>query len=65
MSRTYKAGEQIACPHCGQLQEDVVEDYVIPGKTGPSSAAVENCFECGDDFEVSYLGDGIYSVKVL
>jgi hypothetical protein len=60
---TYQKGQKIKCPHCGQEQEEPVEDFVIPGRTGPESMTSNECFECTEEFDVEYVGNDTYQVS--
>lgn len=57
-----KADEMFKCPHCGEEQEAVVEDYAIPGRTGEASRAKERCWECDKFFYVENNEDGTCTV---
>ena len=63
MSTRLKGGDKFTCPNCGQEQDDHVEDYVVPNKTGEVSVGVDECFECGVAFEVAHVGIGAYEVR--
>lgn len=59
----FKEGQKLICPQCGSEQEELVDDYIIPGKTGAASACVDNCSECHASFEVECTGSGDYVVR--
>lgn len=64
MATTLKTGDELRCPHCGELQEGPVEDFTIPGRIGvASSGAPEQCWNCDKFFQVTYLGHGRYEVE--
>lgn len=65
MTLRYKKGEKIFCPECGELQDDFVEDYVIPGEVGSASITEEECYECSRHFQVEYLGNGEFAVHEI
>lgn len=44
--------ELVKCPHCGKDQEEPVQDFVIPGKTGEASIANNDCIWCDKNFFV-------------
>lgn len=62
---TLHSGVKLICPHCLSEQEDNVENYVIPGKTGRASAAVDECWKCNGVFEVVTQADGSFEVEKL
>lgn len=55
-------GEQVACPHCRKVQEEKVEDYVVPGRVGAESEQEDECWDCGGGFSVTHLGNNRYEV---
>lgn len=59
----YKKGEKIICEKCGEKSEEPVEDFVVPGLTGPSSIEDDMCGYCDWEFTVEALPDGTYDVE--
>lgn len=60
----YRVGSEILkCPHCGEAQEDTVDDYVVPGRVGSSSATQEQCDHCDKWFEVECVASGQFTVR--
>lgn len=63
MSRLLNKGDAMVCPHCGENQDEgPVEDYVVPGATGPDSRASGDCVACFEFFTVEALPDGRFEV---
>jgi hypothetical protein len=62
MAQKLNRGDKITCWKCGQIQEDVVEDYVIPGKVGIESETEEDCHHCGAYFTVVCSAPDQYEV---
>jgi len=56
-----KKGEKVVCPYCNSVQEDPVEDFVIPGKIGTESIA--ECYDCDGIFYVTAFDDGTFEVS--
>lgn len=63
-SLTQVGGEICVCPHCLKPQENVVQDYVIPGRVGDDSAAQDECWEsaCNKPFIVKRERNLTFSV---
>lgn len=63
----YSKGDKIKCPHpeCGEEQEGVVEDFVVPGRVGGESMSEEQCGHCDEYFTVMLGKDGKYVVDVI
>lgn len=57
-----EAGERLACPHCAKMQESTVDEYVVPGRVGPSSVAKDECEHCYKPFKVECISPGIFTV---
>lgn len=62
MATLLPTGAIVHCPHCGKAQEDLVEDFVVPGCSGPSSVQRHDCNDCYRPFTVGHVGEGTYSV---
>ena len=60
-----KSGQQIHCHDCGTEQGGVVDDYVIPGRSVDGSFAIDECWNCGMEFEVGESGGGEFVVNVI
>lgn len=52
---TLSAKDMVKCPHCGKTQEEPVEDFVVPGRTGEASMTESDCIWC----------DGLFSVEAV
>lgn len=63
MTATLKRGDPVNCPHCGELQDDRVEDFVIPGLIGVASEAEEECVECYAPFTVRCVAADLFEVR--
>lgn len=57
---TLPAGSKLICPFCKTQQEDIVDDYVIPGKVGAASASSDSCYSCDAEVTVQLESDGAY-----
>lgn len=55
-------GNTATCPLCGGLQEDKIEDYVVPGFIGERSEQEHECCECKAYFTVICTGIDQYEV---
>ena len=55
--RTTNGKMKFNCPHCDAKQDDLLEDWVVPGRTGPASRTREKCYNCGKVFVVEYTGN--------
>ncbi len=64
-SVTYKAGQHPACPRCGKVQEAPVDEYVIPGRIGTSSAVEDECGWCDVNFRVERTTPETYTLTDL
>ncbi|HFS8928971.1 TPA: hypothetical protein ACH1VU_006247 [Pseudomonas aeruginosa] len=59
---TVPNGELLKCPHCSKAQESPVEDYVVPGRVGSSSATKEQCEHCDEWFTIECVAPGSFIV---
>lgn len=57
-----KSGTKLACPHCKKEQDEVVDDYVTPGKIGHESSCDDLCEHCDKPFSVTRLESGDFDV---
>lgn len=64
MSANLKADDLVHCPSCRKPQDGPAADYVIPGRTGEESKALEECIECYAPFTVLLNAAGEYVVDV-
>jgi len=55
MKTKFASGEKFPCPHCGAIQEFVIDDYAIAGRSGISSKSHEECEFCNKEFTVEKL----------
>ena len=58
----YKSGQLIVCEECNETLE-TVDDYVIPGYTGPESSSDDLCGYCDWEFSVQKDKDGTFDVE--
>jgi len=56
---TYVKGEHFKCPHCRCLNEDPVEDFVVPMRY---KASVDKCDDCEGTFSVIEYEPGKFEV---
>lgn len=59
----FASGSKFDCPHCGDRQDDVVDDCVIPGFVGAESRFVTDCIMCGGYFAVEKNDVGQFVVE--
>jgi hypothetical protein len=64
MSKILKAGDLVDCPKCLKPQEALVEECVIPGRTGERSRATEQCVDCDAYFSVMLTPAGDFVVDL-
>ena len=66
VNKTYHAGQQIECPHCGKEQEGPAEDHVVLGAYGKINHPYENdCGWCDKLYSVTKQDDGMYKVSPM
>lgn len=58
-----QCGELLKCPHCSKAQESPVEDYVVPGRVGHSSATKEQCEHCDEWFSIECAAPGCFTIS--
>ena len=64
MSKGLQATDAVHCPSCQKPQFGPAADYVIPGRTGDESRALDECIECYVPFSVLLTATGEYLVEV-
>jgi sarcosine oxidase delta subunit len=57
-----QAQATLLCPHCGEEQDAVADDFAIAGRVGAVSAADSQCCSCDRWFSVERLSDGTMDV---
>lgn len=58
-----QSGELLKCPHCLKNQESPVEDYVVSGRVGSSSATKDQCEHCDEWFSIECTAPGYFTVS--
>lgn len=58
----YDKGERVTCPHCGAVQPDEVEAYVVQGTL---EAVTDSCEACHKRFSILELSCGLYQLRKL
>jgi hypothetical protein len=61
---TKQSNETFNCPHCGEEQEGVIDDYAIAGRVGIESESDTQCGYCDGWFRVVKDPDGTFNVDV-
>ena len=65
MATKLNRGDKVACPLCGAVQDDKVEDYVVPGRIGLSSEQEHECHSCDACFTVICTAVDCYDVLAI
>lgn len=53
-------GDKVACPNCGYIHDEPVDDFVVPGYIGERSRATSYCDECDELFSVVRVSEKHY-----
>ena len=53
----------LLCPHCNNIQPDIVDDYVKPYQLGTLSKVKTACEHCGNKFTIEKFDSSSFLVE--